>query len=117
MVLLPDDWVLPEGASFKAEMKWSSNSYSEEQWNVMQKGGAIFLPASGARFSDPTDDGGWEVYMQNMGITGHYWTTTQANNGNSACDFGFYSGGVRATIDEYIYSFYGCHVRLVQDVK
>ena len=50
MVLLPDNWVPPSDVSFSPS---SINSYLLEQWDKMEKAGAIFLPACGYR-SDPS---------------------------------------------------------------
>lgn len=115
-VLLPDGWVLPEGATFQAD---GDNTYTAVQWNAMQQGGAIFLPACGARSSDPTEGGGWDTYVENSNISGHYWTTTRFYNERSACHFGFHNGVklVRANEQNYSYTYYGFSVRLVQDVK
>ena len=117
LILLPDGWTLPDGASFTAAPGYGSNTYTPGQWQAMQQAGAIFLPACGGRSSDPADDGGWEVSVSNFNLTGHYWTTTQTYNEHSACHFGFYNGGVMADVSNYSYTYYGFSVRLVQDVK
>lgn len=117
-ILLPDNWTLPEGASFKAEVEYASNSYTPEQWEVMQQAGAIFLPACGGRSSDPIEGGGWEVFVTNFNITGHYWSTTISESELVSYHFGFYDGG--DGLDEYhnsVLNYYGFSVRLVQDVK
>ena len=81
-ILLPDDWTLPEGASFaSASAKGyafsttscdgyysgctgTDNEYTIEQWAVMEEAGAVFLPAAGYR----------GVYGPN--VVGDYWSAT-----------------------------------------
>ena len=48
MILLPDNWTTPDGLSFTPGNSIWTNSYTLEQWNWMQKAGAVFLPASGS---------------------------------------------------------------------
>ncbi|MBQ7438436.1 MAG: InlB B-repeat-containing protein [Paludibacteraceae bacterium] len=43
-VLLPDNWQLPQGVSFKAGGSTTQNVYSAQQWNTMENAGAVFLP-------------------------------------------------------------------------
>ena len=51
MIILPDIWDLPEGLSFTpGESHWT-NTYSVAQWAQMEENGAVFLPASGYRWS------------------------------------------------------------------
>lgn len=53
LILLPDNWVLPSGVSFKAGGGNSYyeyakiNNYSLSDWNKMETNGAVFLPAAG----------------------------------------------------------------------
>ena len=50
LILLPDDWQLPNGLTFTPKgNSYSSNSYDASQWMEMEKSGAIFLPAAGWR--------------------------------------------------------------------
>ena len=65
-IVLPDNWVLPTGASFATStekgLSWniyyyynnnqdnfSHNTYTAEQWSVMESAGAVFLPSTGFR--------------------------------------------------------------------
>lgn len=50
LVLLPDEWTMPEGCSFNPQATWDANIYTAEQWNQMENNGAIFLPAAGCRY-------------------------------------------------------------------
>lgn len=52
MIILPDNWVLPDGLSFYPLVSinqvnlYSQNTYTGEAWTKMQNAGAIFLPAA-----------------------------------------------------------------------
>ena len=72
-ILLPDAWTLPAGASFTAgaASKYTTNSYTAEQWAVMESAGAVFLPVTGLRSGSS---------MINPD-EGHYWSAT--SNGSS----------------------------------
>ncbi|MBO4662050.1 MAG: hypothetical protein J5630_05045 [Bacteroidaceae bacterium] len=48
VILLPDSWTLPDGLSFTAGTSAWTNSYTTEQWTLMEANGAVFLPASGS---------------------------------------------------------------------
>lgn len=84
MILLPDDWETPDDITFvpstqqglqnlgihyrnEGKDNFSHNTYTPEQWAVMESAGAVFLPAAGGRF-------GTEVYMAGEG--GYYWSAT-----------------------------------------
>lgn len=84
MILLPDDWETPDDITFvpstqqglqnlgihyqnEGKDNFSHNTYTPEQWAVMESAGAVFLPAAGGRF-------GTEVYM--VGEDGYYWSAT-----------------------------------------
>ena len=82
LVLLPDEWVLPEGLSFvsaeAAGLKdkgstysgvsniFALNTYTAEEWMRMDSAGAVFLPAAGYRNEYTVS------YMQQWG---EYWTS------------------------------------------
>lgn len=104
LLLLPDKWELPEGCTYQYGVKdgFETNVYTVEQWNKMESGGAVFLPAAGER------DG---VTVGMVGDYGCYWTTTGYTL-ESAYELYFLSG---------IYDFYptnraaGHSVRLVME--
>ena len=76
MIILPDNWQTPSGVSFTAIAakdpdydlgyrmsyqnretdKYSHNVYSVDEWQKMEKAGAIFLPAAGHRGQDYVED-------------------------------------------------------------
>ena len=51
LVILPDDWVLPDGVTFTAGMA-SGKTYTVAQWKKMEAAGAIFLPIEGEYFGN-----------------------------------------------------------------
>ena len=80
VILLPDNWVTPQGISFKSMMGdafgkeyFAKNNYTTNKWNKMQLAGAVFLPACGYR-------NGTEI--GNVNITGVYWSTTCKEQNN-----------------------------------
>ena len=125
-ILLPDNWTLPEGASFTASTTlglthdeenvgsyhdermssyhFSDNTYTIEQWRVMEAAGAVFLPAAGYR--DGTD-------MYNVGLEGLYWSASP-NGTYSAYTTLLNSRSLNA---HFTYNRpFGLSVRLVKDV-
>ena len=47
-VLLPANWVIPSGVRFKANpADYTTNSYDLQQWEKMEKAGAVFFPMTG----------------------------------------------------------------------
>ena len=97
LILLPDDWQLPEGMNFVPQYKTAndleydfleSNVYTAEEWQVMEAAGAVFLPSAGRRtggygnkmngaaeatFFNPE---GWYAWVDNITVYGYYWTST-----------------------------------------
>ena len=71
-ILLPDAWTLPAGASFTAGKGsgFTTNSYTAEQWAVMESAGAVFLPLTGTRHGST---------VQYSTDYGYYWSATSAS--------------------------------------
>ena len=76
LILLPDNWVAPEGITFKSgfsDKEYNSiafeeyQSFTAEQWAIMQAAGAVFLPCAGFRLGTSL------MYMQ---LGGLYWTAS-----------------------------------------
>lgn len=84
LILLPDNWQTPEGASFVASSRkgfvkkstyyksaqqngYSHNVYTAEQWSAMESAGAVFMPAVGYR---------WGKELKHTGASGCYWSST-----------------------------------------
>ena len=47
VILLPDEWVLPEGLQFAPISDDVVNTYTFDQWDAMESAGAVFIPATG----------------------------------------------------------------------
>ena len=118
-ILLPDNWVLPTGASFTASTtqgltdqgtyyynengtNFSHNTYTAEQWSKMESAGAVFLPAAGYRDGTDVDD---------VGSNGNYWAATPYDT-YGAYHLYFYSYDLGPQIDDGRYL--GFSVRLVR---
>ena len=93
LILLPDDWTLPEGLTFVGSYigneEYTENVYNLEQWETMEKAGAIFLPHAGSRtggygnmwngsveatFVNP--ETGFYSWVDNIQVYGYYWSST-----------------------------------------
>jgi hypothetical protein len=93
LILLPDDWTLPEGLTFVGgyigNEEYTENVYNLEQWETMEKAGAIFLPHAGSRtggygnmwngsaeatFVNP--ETGFYSWVDNIQVYGYYWSST-----------------------------------------
>ena len=105
-ILLPDNWRLPAGLSFRPEpQNLTANVYNLSQWSLMEKAGAVFLPAGGVRtlrwMVTPTSDG-------------NYWTATRSDKEEGdAISLWFVKSGSGTDFSRWIHD--GLSVRLVQD--
>ena len=79
VIILPDNWVQPEGTKFtpggaalegKDQFK-TVNNLTKAQWKLYEEAGAIFLPAAGYRWCPD------EIMYVNQ--NGAYWSSTYAN--------------------------------------
>ncbi|MBR2935704.1 MAG: hypothetical protein IKB81_01320 [Paludibacteraceae bacterium] len=110
LVFLPDSWTCPEGITFKSgfSSKWSVTAYGQnqtftaEQWSLLESAGAIFLPASGLR------DGSDVRYVQNHG---NYWSATEDDSYGP-----YYLNFVSDEAFMYFNCYDGFSVRLVKDL-
>ena len=111
-ILLPDNWVIPAGLSFKASNNTDSmapaNNYTADEWILMEMAGAVFLPVTYERTKD------WQhqeyctaVYQQN---TARYWTSTP--NGTNGAYYYIPMGTPGVNQDN---RYVGKAVRLVQN--
>lgn len=106
-VLLPDDFILPDGLSWSPQSKnWNTNTYDLQAWSAMEAVGAVFLPAAGHRYKSG---------MYDVGSYGYYWSTSYYNL-SEAYYLGFYYGGFGID-DRHLSNMrrnYGFSVRLVR---
>lgn len=107
LVILPDDWVVPNGVSFTPGYgnEYSTNRYTLDEWQKMESAGAIFLPAAGERFG---------TELGYIGTGARYWSSTHDNESN-AWYIGFY--GNLGTDMYYGPLHAGRSVRLVRRVQ
>ena len=106
MIVLPDDWTLPEGLSFITGTSDWNNVYDIAQWEQMEWNGAVFLPAAGFRT-------GVQCLLSNA--DGNYWSSTSTSD--AACAFSMTFRSNNFVTDQYWYRHYGCSVRLVRNVN
>lgn len=123
-IILPDNWVTPKGVSFTPSTSkgmsdpngryhytndggnnYSDNTYTMEQWLIMEYAGAVFLPAAGTR-------NGKE--MDKVGTEGRY-RSSSLNGESLAYTLDFSQEDLYAKSNHSL--FYGQSVRLVQDVE
>ena len=116
LILFPDRFERPESLDSivginrnSFAIHFADNTYSAEQWALMEKAGAVFLPAAGFR-------GG--TWLSTIGEGGSYWAST-CNANRQAYALLFIDGVVNASA-ECTYDKdrgYGRSVRLVKDVR
>jgi len=107
-ILLPDDWVLPEGLAFSltpSDWDYNRNVYSLEQWETMEEAGAVFLPCTGMRHGT-IEVGSWS--------SGYYWSATPESE-TKAWNVGFYYDYMGISTSSLRHCGFG--VRLVQDIE
>lgn len=104
LVLLPDTWTLPQGATFTAGFAsgFLTNQYDSTSWAAMEEAGAVFLPAGGQRHGQDITD---------VGEYGGYWTATHAADAYAYVVV-FRAGA--AHLFEEGWRTYAHHVRLVR---
>ena len=111
LILLPDTWVCPAGVTFKSGFHSSYGvdyyaayqTFTADQWSLLEAAGAVFLPAAGNRYR-------WTVV--NVPRGGYYWSATEGSS-YDAYYLAFYSNGAEMTS---YFRFNGQSVRLVKDL-
>lgn len=74
LILLPDNWIMPDSVSFTAQQhNWTTNVYTQSQWDIMEEAGAIFLPASGFRCRATAS--AYTATINQLGNAGAYWSS------------------------------------------
>lgn len=105
-IILPDEWVQPvEVAEFSYNRAGGPlNSYSADDWKIMEAAGAVFLPYVGGR-----------VGTQSSACdAGHYWSSTSSGIETGRCLY--ISNSLYSPSSNLGYN-HGLSVRLVQDVE
>ena len=114
MIVLPDNWVLPEGLQFTAQptnltMELDINKYSREEWQRMEDAGAVFFCPTGRR--DGTIIGHLDHY-------GCYWSGSRTAKIHTCHMYYNYSSKIFMTdyqSGDFSYGVNGRAVRLVHD--
>lgn len=109
LILLPDAWVCPEGITFKSGFHTSYGSaqfaeyqsFSAEEWAVMEEAGAVFLPAAGYRV---------DKKMSFVGMNGYYWSAS----GMSTDYASYFDITAKQARKGAQFRYYGSAVRLVK---
>ncbi len=118
-VILPDSWKLPAGLEFTPSttkgLAWnghvyqnpnggnfSHNTYSLDQWQQMEKAGAVFLPSCGFRVGTKLGD---------IGYFGHYHSSTGKYGTHIVS---LYFCAIYTAPKNYYDNFYANGVRLVK---
>ena len=111
LIFLPDNWTCPSGVTFKSgfhsergvDYYAAYQTFTADQWSILEAAGAVFLPASGFRYGSCVE------WVQNYG---GYWSATEYD-GNIA-NYLYFSSDVAdmfgSTRDD------GHSVRLVKDL-
>ncbi len=111
LILLPDNWTCPTGISFKSgfssdytiEAYGKYQTFTVQQWSVLESTGAVFLPASGSRSC---------TYVHDLQNYGDYWSATKGGS-DAALYIRFYSVEIE---NRNSLRFGGRSVRLVKDL-
>lgn len=113
LILLPDNWVCPEGVTFKSgfhsnygvDYYAAYQTFTADQWSTLEAAGAVFLPAaSGYRYRSNV------YYVQDYGC---FWSATEYD-GSGAYYLEVSSGGANIHISDRLL---GRSVRLVKDLQ
>ena len=76
-IILPDNFVLPDGLSWTPRPDdWTTNVYTSQEWSSMEENGAVFLPVTGYRAGTTViyDESSW----------GYYWSATEHSQAYNA---------------------------------
>lgn len=106
IILLPDNWVCPNGLSFDPD---HTNEYTLSEWRQMEKAGAVFLPYTGERRANSQ-----ETWI-NAGIK--YWTSSVDSSTGDVYYIYKNITGSNSIIINGSYPHYGLAVRLVRDAN
>ncbi|MBO4599881.1 MAG: hypothetical protein J5641_03990 [Bacteroidales bacterium] len=101
LVILPDKWNCDTiEVSYTGE--YNQHLYDIDHWRLMEKAGAIFLPAAGNRMGKS---------VKGVGEYGRYWSSSPTPMGCA-----FFMGFLRSDVDDGTLRSNGRSVRLVKDI-
>lgn len=107
LILLPDAWEEVDGIPITITASdFTTNTFTAEEWGLLETVGAVFLPACGYR-------SGHDV--SSIGSLGQYWSSTYSGGSNyGARQLKFSTSTLSATTTNS--NSYGLSVRLVRDL-
>ena len=108
LVLLPDDWTVSNSITFSSGYQngFSTNTYSIDEWRIMESNGAIFLPTAGTR-----DVACGNVH--DVDSCGEYWSSSPYSY---QAEYRLFFNENKVSIDGLM-NCDGQSVRLVKDVE
>ena len=118
IIILPDAFVDPNknkgsDAFVGSTTDWDANLYTADNWALMEKNGAVFLPAAGFR--------DWGTVVDEVGTDGYYWSSSpyvDPDDPSSEYAHYVYFSSDYLEVDDYSTSRYCGHsVRLVRPVQ
>lgn len=117
LIILPDDWKLPDdiaafftfksGKSSESDVSGfaAQNTYTKDQWKVMEESGAVFLPITGLREGNSI--------LSDELTKGYYWAATSFIENDETCvNLTIQANSVLSSADS---PWLGMSVRLVYD--
>lgn len=123
LVILPDDFTIPESLSFNSSTSSTSsndylnNQYEESVWLEMEKNGAVFLPGAGYRWYSSTSKKLFYNFVANTAL-GYYWASTLSSTIEfHSLQFGNFPSGIAVRTGLTSSYLFGCSVRLVRDAN
>ena len=121
LIILPDVWTTPAGVTFHSAAtkniplndmadgyenenndNYTHNTYTTYEWAIMEKAGAVFLPAGGTRNG---------LGLSEINASGNYWSASYSTNAASCMNFNNSVLNPMTSVSR----FYGYSVRLVQE--
>lgn len=121
LVLLPDDFDLPEHCTFSPTIKnCTTNVYTLETWILMEAAGAVFLPVTGKRTTVTSYIPTVEQLYPN-GMYGYYWATgiNTVGSGNNTAYYGnsleFNHVNTTLQMSNTTRTYHGLAVRLIRN--
>ena len=113
LIFLPDNWVCPEGITFKSgyhssygtEYYAAYQTFTAEQWSKLESVGAVFLPITGYRNG---------LLVEVVQFSGGYWSATDTYEAGARLLLCF---SVEAHTHYYDNRSNGHPVRLIRDIE
>lgn len=109
LVILPDAWAQPAGVT-------AGNTYTAEQWTVMEEAGAVFLPAAG-NLTVSFADSKTVATVNDLNVMGSYWSSTLSGDKSDINAFAMSFNDPTITPAADTYRRIGSAVRLAKCIQ